>query len=155
MIKHTYDMGVVGNCAFLALIGTDTAVRWLCWPRFDSSFVFGSLLDEQKGGECSIRPAAAEFTSSQYYVPNTNVLCTEVEAADGSYRVTDFAPRFLQYERYYKPLMFIRKIEPLVGTPRVRAACRPVSQYGEQELRRSASPPTSRSPTCSMRRTSY
>ena len=41
MIKHTYDMGVVGNCAFLALIGTDTAVRWLCWPRFDSSFVFG------------------------------------------------------------------------------------------------------------------
>jgi GH15 family glucan-1,4-alpha-glucosidase len=136
MIKHTYDMGVVGNCAFLALIGTDTAVRWLCWPRFDSSFVFGSLLDEQKGGECSIRPATAEFTSSQYYVPNTNVLCTEVEAADGSYRVTDFAPRFLQYERYYKPLMFIRKIEPLVGTPRVRAACRPVAQYGEQELTR-------------------
>jgi GH15 family glucan-1,4-alpha-glucosidase len=136
MIKHTYDMGVVGNCAFLALIGTDTAVRWLCWPRFDSSFVFGSLLDEQKGGECSIRPVAADFTSSQYYVPNTNVLCTEIEVAGGSYRVTDFAPRFMQYERYYKPLMFIRKIEPLVGTPRVRVACRPVAQYGEQELTR-------------------
>lgn len=136
MIKHTYDMGVVGNCAFLALIGTDTAVRWLCWPRFDSSFVFGSLLDEQKGGECSIRPATTDFTSSQYYIPNTNVLCTEIEAADGSYRVTDFAPRFLQYERYYKPLMFIRKIEPLVGTPRVRAVCRPVAQYGELELSR-------------------
>ncbi|MEJ7660062.1 MAG: trehalase-like domain-containing protein [Hymenobacter sp.] len=57
MTKHTYDMGVVGNCAFLALIGTDTAVRWLCWPRFDSSFVFGSLLDEDKGGEFSILPA--------------------------------------------------------------------------------------------------
>jgi len=135
MIKHTYDMGVVGNCAFLALIGTDTAVRWLCWPRFDSSFVFGPLLDEQKGGEYSIRPAL-EFTSTQYYVPNTNVLCTEVETADGKYRVTDFAPRFLQYERYYKPLMFIRKVEPLVGTPRVRAACRPVGQYGEHELTR-------------------
>ena len=35
------------------------------------------------------------------------------EASEGRYRVTDFAPRFLQYERYYKPLMFIRKIEPL------------------------------------------
>jgi GH15 family glucan-1,4-alpha-glucosidase len=136
MIKHTYDMGVVGNCAFLGLIGTDTAVRWLCWPRFDSSFVFGSLLDEQKGGECSIRPVAAGFTSHQYYVPNTNVLCTEITAADGTYRVTDFAPRFMQYERYYKPLMFIRKIEPLEGTPRVRAAVRPVGQYGEQELTR-------------------
>jgi GH15 family glucan-1,4-alpha-glucosidase len=136
MIKHTYDMGVVGNCAFLGLIGTDTAVRWLCWPRFDSSFVFGSLLDEQKGGECSIRPVAAGFTSHQYYVPNTNVLCTEITAADGRYRVTDFAPRFMQYERYYKPLMFIRKIEPLEGTPRVRAAVRPVGQYGEQALTR-------------------
>lgn len=136
MIKHTYDMGVVGNCAFLALIGTDTAVRWLCWPRFDSSFVFGPLLDEQKGGEYSIRPGSAEFTTHQYYVPNTNVLCTEITTASGSYRVTDFAPRFMQYERYYKPLMFIRKVEVLSGTPRVRVACRPVGQYGEQDLTR-------------------
>jgi GH15 family glucan-1,4-alpha-glucosidase len=136
MIKHTYDMGVVGNCAFLALIGTDTAVRWLCWPRFDSSFVFGPLLDEQKGGEYSIKPAGQEFTSEQRYHTNTNVLRTTITTAEGSYRVTDFAPRFLQYERYYKPLMFIRKVEPLSGTPRVRVACRPVGSYGEQELTR-------------------
>ena len=78
MMKHTYDMGIVGNCAFLALIGTDTAVRWLCWPRFDSSFVFGPLLDEQKGGEYSVRPVSAEFTSEQRYLTNTNVLSTEI-----------------------------------------------------------------------------
>ncbi|RZK42268.1 MAG: glycoside hydrolase family 15 protein [Hymenobacter sp.] len=136
MIKHTYDMGVVGNCAFLALIGTDTAVRWLCWPRFDSSFVFGPLLDEQKGGEFSIKPAGSEFTSEQRYLTNTNVLRTTITTAEGSYCVTDFAPRFLQYERYYKPLMLIRKVEPLSGSPRVRVACRPVGQYGEQELTR-------------------
>jgi GH15 family glucan-1,4-alpha-glucosidase len=138
MIKHTYDFGLIGNCAFLGLIGTDTAVRWLCWPRFDSSFVFGSLLDADKGGEYSIRPAdpAQEFTSHQKYLPNTNVLQTDIATADGSYRVTDFAPRFPQYERYYKPLMFIRKVEPLAGTPRIRVACRPVGQYGELELTR-------------------
>ncbi len=136
MIKHTYDMGVVGNCAFLALIGTDTAVRWLCWPRFDSSFVFGPLLDEQKGGEFSIKPAGQGFTSEQRYLTNTNVLETKITTAEGSYRVTDFAPRFMQYERYYKPLMLIRKVEPLSGAPRVRVACRPVGQYGEQELQR-------------------
>ncbi|MBH8567926.1 glycoside hydrolase family 15 protein [Microvirga sp. STS02] len=137
MTKHTYDLGLIGNCAFLGLIGTDTAVCWLCWPRFDSSFVFGSLLDDDKGGEFSIRPTAAGgFTSSQTYVPNTNVLRTEITAADGAYRVTDFAPRFAQYDRYYKPLMFIRKLEPLAGTPRVRVACRPMGQYGELELQR-------------------
>ncbi|GAB2862692.1 glycoside hydrolase family 15 protein [Hymenobacter ruber] len=137
MTKHTYDLGLIGNCAFLGLIGTDTAVRWLCWPRFDSSFVFGSLLDDDKGGEFSIRPTAAGgFTSSQHYLSNTNVLRTEITATDGSYRVTDFAPRFAQYDRYYKPLMFIRKLEPLAGTPRVRVACRPMGQYGELELQR-------------------
>ncbi|WP_426491717.1 glycoside hydrolase family 15 protein [Hymenobacter sp. 102] len=138
MTKHTYDFGLIGNCAFLGLIGTDTAVRWLCWPRFDSSFVFGSLLDEQKGGEYSIRPAdaAQEFTSHQKYLTNTNVLQTDISTADGSYRVTDFAPRFPQYERYYKPLMFIRKVEPLEGAPRIRVACRPVGRYGELALTR-------------------
>ncbi|MEJ7660061.1 MAG: hypothetical protein WKG07_10810 [Hymenobacter sp.] len=64
------------------------------------------------------------------------MLCTEIETAEGKYRVTDFAPRFLQYERYYKPLMFIRKVEPLAGSPRVRVVCRPVGEYGEQELTR-------------------
>ncbi|TGE13843.1 glycoside hydrolase family 15 protein [Hymenobacter elongatus] len=137
MSKHTYDMGLVGNCAFLALIKQDTSVSWLCWPRFDSSFVFGSLLDSRKGGEFSIRPAdEADFSSRQYYLENTNVLCTEIETDAGRYRVTDFAPRFLQYDRNYKPLMFIRKLEPLTGLPRVRVVCDPVGDYGAQQLTR-------------------
>ncbi|TYZ14469.1 glycoside hydrolase family 15 protein [Hymenobacter lutimineralis] len=136
MQKHTYNLGLIGNCAFLGLIDTDTAVRWLCWPRFDSSFVFGSLLDDDKGGEFSIKPATGTWESRQCYRTNTNVLCTEITTADGRYRVTDFAPRFSQYERYYKPLMFIRKVEPLEGSPRVRVACRPVGQYGQLALNR-------------------
>jgi GH15 family glucan-1,4-alpha-glucosidase len=136
MTKHTYDLGLIGNCAFLGLIGKDTAVRWLCWPRFDSSFVFGSLLDSKKGGEYRISPVETYFESHQYYMQNTNVLCTEITTESGSYRVTDFAPRFQQFERYYKPLMFIRKVEPLTGTPRVRVACQPVGQYGSVQLSR-------------------
>ncbi|MBJ6111661.1 glycoside hydrolase family 15 protein [Hymenobacter sp. BT523] len=134
--KHTYDMGLIGNCAFLGLIKMDTSVAWLCWPRFDSSFVFGSLLDTKKGGEYSVKPAHGEFQATQYYLENTNVLCTEIEAADGGYRVTDFAPRFAQYDRYYKPLMFIRKLEPLAGSPRVRVVCDPVGEYGQKQLDR-------------------
>ncbi|AIZ64151.1 glycosyl hydrolase [Hymenobacter sp. DG25B] len=137
MAKHTYDMGLIGNCAFLALIRRDTSVAWMCWPRFDSSFVFGDLLDTDKGGEYSVLPVTAgEYHSRQYYLQNTNVLCTEIETAEGRYRVTDFAPRFPQYERYYKPLMLIRKLEPLAGSPRVRVRCNPVGHYGETQLNR-------------------
>ncbi|MBD2722293.1 glycoside hydrolase family 15 protein [Hymenobacter armeniacus] len=134
--KHTYDLGLIGNCAFLGLIKMDTSVAWLCWPRFDSSFVFGSLLDTKKGGEYSVKPAAGTFESTQYYLENTNVLRTEIDAEGGRYRVTDFAPRFAQYDRYYKPLMFIRKLEPLAGSPRVRVVCDPVGEYGQKQLDR-------------------
>ena len=133
MSKHTYDYGIVGNCAFLAHVGMDTNVAWLCWPRFDSSFVFGGLLDEQKGGEFSVRPPSESFTSHQYYLENTNVLCTEIEDENGKFRVTDFAPRFFQYDRHFKPLMLIRKIEPLSGTPRVKVTCEPKGNYGNFE----------------------
>lgn len=130
MSKHTYDFGVIGNCAFLALVHKNTNVNWLCWPRFDSSFIFGGLLDDEKGGEFSILPSSDTYKSNQYYIENTNVLCTEIENEDGKYRVTDFAPRFFQYDRYFKPLMLVRKIEPLSGTPRVKVKCEPVGEYG-------------------------
>lgn len=134
MVKHTYQTGLIGNCAFLAHVHKNTDISWLCWPRFDSTFVFGSLLDEQKGGEFSIRPAS-EFTSEQSYLENTNVLVTKVTCDDGEYQITDLAPRFFQYDRYFKPLMLIRKIEPISGTPRIKVKCEPVTEYGKKKLR--------------------
>ncbi|RVU01468.1 glycoside hydrolase family 15 protein [Mucilaginibacter limnophilus] len=132
MAKHTYETGLVGNCAFLAHINKNTNVSWLCWPRFDSTFVFGNMLDKEKGGEFSILPDE-EYTSNQYYLENTNVLCTEISTSRGKYRITDFAPRFYQYERYFKPLMLIRKIEPLEGLPRIKVKCEPVCDYGRRK----------------------
>ncbi len=131
--RHVYNSGIIGNCAYLAHVQKDTNISWLCWPSFDSSFVFGNLLDAKQGGQFSIRPTG-EFTTRQYYIENTNVLCTEVKSADGSYRITDFAPRFRQYERYFKPLMLVRKIEPLENNPRIRVVCDPVCDYGRQSF---------------------
>ncbi len=134
--RHLYNLGLIGNCAYLALIQPDTAVAWLCWPRFDSSFVFGSLLDTERGGSFALLPAdGPPAETRQYYLENTNILCSDVTTADGSqYRVTDFAPRFPQYDRYYRPLMLIRKVEPLKGAPRIRVTCQPVADYGAQPL---------------------
>lgn len=129
-MRHTYDFGVIGNCAFTAHIHKDTNVSWMCWPKFDSSFIFGGMLDNEKGGQFSIKPIEKDFSTKQYYIENTNILCTEVETETGKYRVTDFAPRFYQTDRYYKPLMLIRKVESLGGNPRVVASCRPVGDYG-------------------------
>ena len=133
MEKHTYQTGLIGNCAYLAHINKNTNIDWLCWPKFDSSFVFGGLLDKEKGGEFSILPDG-EFSSHQYYLENTNIIRTEISTANGKYRVTDFAPRFRKYDRYFKPLMLIRKIEPLEGAPRIRVKCKPTWNYGQIKL---------------------
>ena len=131
MGKHTYDLGVIGNCAFLAHIDKSTNISWMCWPRFDSSFVFGQLLDKKKGGEFSILPADSTYQSEQCYIENTNILRTEITCSSGKYRVTDMAPRFFQFDRYFRPLMLIRKIEPLEGTPKIKVTCRPTYNYGD------------------------
>jgi GH15 family glucan-1,4-alpha-glucosidase len=132
--QHIYKTGIIGNCAFLAHIHTNTNIEWLCWPRFDSTFIFGGMLDKKKGGEFSILPDDEHYSSSQYYLENTNVLCTEITCANGKYRVTDVAPRFLQYERHFRPLMLIRRVELLEGSPRIKVICKPTCNYGETTL---------------------
>lgn len=134
MDKHIYETGIIGNCSFIAHINKNTNISWLCWPRFDSSFILGSLLDKNKGGEFSILPSS-NYTSEQYYLENTNVLCTEITCESGKYRVTDVAPRFLRYERYFKPLMLIRKIELLEGNPLITVKCELVCDYGKNVLK--------------------
>ncbi len=131
LMRHTYDYGLIGNCAFTAHIHTDTSIAWMCWPRFDSSFIFGELVAGEKGGEFSIKPKGETFESHQRYIENTNVLVTEITAPDGKYRVTDFAPRFLQTDRYYKPLMLIRKVERIEGNPMITVKCKPRAEYGQ------------------------
>jgi GH15 family glucan-1,4-alpha-glucosidase len=135
MDKHIYDFGLIGNCSFLALIGKDTNFEWMCLPRFDSSFVFGSLIaGEEKGGEFSVKPCETNYSSNQKYIENTNVLCTTIRDGEHEYRVTDFAPRFMQLDRYYRPRMVIRKIEPISGNPRIKVVCKPKGSYGQQDL---------------------
>jgi GH15 family glucan-1,4-alpha-glucosidase len=129
--RHQYQLGMIGNCNFSALIDHEASIKWLCWPRFDSSFIFGSLLDEKKGGIFSISPSGSKFTNHQKYLTNTNILVTRFECEDGVFEVTDFAPRFLLNERFHKPLMLFRKIRRVSGSPRILIVCDPVGNYGE------------------------
>ncbi len=131
MEKHLYPYGLIGNCAFQAHIKTDSNIAWMCWPKFDSSFIFGNMLDEENGGKFTVQPVGGIQKSHQFYQENTNVLCTELTGEDGTFRITDFAPRFVQHDRYFKPLMLVRKIEPISGTPKVKICCQPKGDYGK------------------------
>ena len=129
------NLGLIGNCQLSALVRNDGAVAWACMPRFDSPPVFGALLDDARGGSFTVGPADGR-PGTQRYLTNTNVLETRFEAADGAFRVLDFAPRFLQHERTFRPTKIVRVVEPLAGTPRIRACCDPVLGWSKRRPRR-------------------
>jgi GH15 family glucan-1,4-alpha-glucosidase len=124
-------LGIIGNCSYSALL-RDGSVEWLCWPRPDSSFVIGPLLDRERGGVFAVEGVDAQEVH-QEYVENTNVLRTVFSGADGSFELLDFAPRFLLYDRSFKPSMLVRILRPLDGEPKARVRCRPVYDYGRSQ----------------------
>lgn len=131
MIKaHRYNFGIIGNCHYLAYIDDKSAVSWMCWPKMDSSFIFGKMLDEEKGGSFAVVPQT-RFSTKQQYVPNTCVLTTNFKCEDGEFQVIDFAPRFNIHDRFHKPLQLFRKIKRISGRPRIKVICDPRGDYGE------------------------
>jgi GH15 family glucan-1,4-alpha-glucosidase len=129
------ELGLIGNCQLSALVRRDGAIVWSCMPRFDSAPVFAALLDAGAGGCFAIGPAD-ERPGTQRYLPNTNVLETRFDTADGAFRVLDLAPRFLMHERSFRPTKLVRIVEPLSGTPRVRVCCDPVLGWSRVRPRR-------------------
>lgn len=123
---------LIGNCSFQALVDDKGSIDWLCWPRFDSSPVFGALLDEEKGGFFSVDPKTENWTSHQGYIPNTNIVRTVFTSGRGVFELVDFAPRFRQFERHYKPNMLVRRIRRISGEPVVRVRCRPTYDYARK-----------------------
>ncbi|MGH8851691.1 MAG: hypothetical protein ACREYD_11910 [Casimicrobiaceae bacterium] len=69
--------------------------------------------------------------ATQHYVTNTAILVTDLFDRHGhGVRITDFAPRLRDRRRVYRPLLFIRRLAPLSGRPRVRIRVRPGFEYG-------------------------
>jgi GH15 family glucan-1,4-alpha-glucosidase len=128
------DLGLIGNCQLSALVRRDGAIVWSCMPRFDSPPIFASLLDDTEGGKFTIGPPA-EQAGVQRYLPNTNVLETRFQDKDGAFRILDFAPRFMQYERSFRPTKLVRIVEPISGTPRIRVLCDPVLGWSRMRPR--------------------
>ena len=118
------ELGVIGNCQYSALIHNSGEIVWCCLPRFDSEPVCSTLLDSEQGGRFRIGPANGE-AGTQRYLPNTNILETTFRTSTGSFRVIDFAPRFLQFGRAFRPTQLMRIVEPIEGTPRIAVVCEP------------------------------
>lgn len=130
----TLELGIIGNGTVAALIDPTASIQWLCLPRFDGEPVFNELL----GGSGRFTIALADQVScEQTYVRNTAILETVLTAADGSsIKVTDFAPRFSDRGRVFRPASIVRRVTPLKGMPRITVFLRAQSNRGERTILR-------------------
>jgi Domain of unknown function (DUF5911) len=137
------DHGIIGDLQTAALVTTDGTVDFFCCPRFDSPSVFASLLDTERGGQFSIKPAAEGCVTRQLYLPDTAMLITRFMTPDGVGEVLDFMPviegeptdrhRLVRHLRVARGVMrFELEIQPRFDYGRVGQPRRGTRIHGRQ-----------------------
>jgi GH15 family glucan-1,4-alpha-glucosidase len=123
------DYAFISDCHASALVGRNGSIDWCCMPRFDSSPVFGRLLDWERGGNCSVTPVH-EFSSSRRYVDGTLVLATLFETDNGEAELFDcFTTRPGGAKAPYRQLL--RTFEGKRGRTTLRIEIAPRFDYAE------------------------
>ncbi|WP_250403187.1 glycoside hydrolase family 15 protein [Streptomyces cellostaticus] len=124
MNERIEDYAVIGDEQTAALVGRDGSIDWLCLPRFDSGACFARLLGDEENGHWRIAPQGAGTCTRRAYRPDTLVLDTEWDTADGTVRVTDLMP-----QRDRAPDV-VRIVEGVSGRVTVRGVLRLRFDYG-------------------------
>ncbi|CAA7620757.1 glycoside hydrolase family 15 protein [Magnetospirillum sp. SS-4] len=133
---NTLELGAIGNCTIAALIDARATIVWACFPRLDGDAAFSALLNDHVGGDGGRDGAfslelADQLHADQAYLPNSAILRTTLyDRHGGVVEITDFAPRFAQHERMFRPPMIVRRITPTQGRPRLLARLRPRFENG-------------------------
>ncbi|MBZ6078503.1 glycoside hydrolase family 15 protein [Microvirga puerhi] len=133
------DLAVIGNCMIAALVDRRAHIVWSCFPRFDGDPILSALLDCPEGrpeseqrGVFAIDQVGVQ-SCEQHYLENTAVLVSTMTDAFGNIvEITDFAPRFTNFDRTFRPPLLIRRVRPVKGRPRIRVRLRPHFEWGEQ-----------------------
>ncbi|HTT49121.1 MAG TPA: glycoside hydrolase family 15 protein [Pseudolabrys sp.] len=92
MVLPIEDYAMIGDLGTAALVGRDGSIDWLCWPRFDSDACFAALLGKPEHGRAKVAPRDANARVTRRYRPNTLILETRFETAEGAATLIDFMP---------------------------------------------------------------
>ncbi len=92
MASRIEDYALIGDLGSAALVGRDGSIDWLCWPRFDSDACFAALLGTPEHGRWHIAPKDTAAKITRRYRPNTLILETRFETAEGAATLIDFMP---------------------------------------------------------------
>ncbi|MEU8552232.1 glycoside hydrolase family 15 protein [Streptomyces roseoverticillatus] len=123
MAARIEDYALIGDLQTAALVGRDGSVDWLCLPRFDSAACFAALLGDEDNGHWRLAPAGTEPgtpCTRRSYLPDSLVLETVWETADGTVKVTDFMPQRDRAPDVVRIVEGVSGSVPMLGVLRLR-----------------------------------
>jgi len=130
------NYGLIGNLGSCALVSKEASIDWCCLPRLDSPSIFAALLDPEKGGHFSIRPALEIQETKQEYLPQTNILRTTFETKTGTLAVQDWMHmggfKFEEEEHHRLPALY-RLVQCTQGTVNIVVIYRPRLDYARAQ----------------------
>lgn len=134
--KPIADFALIGNCETAALINGEGVVEWMCTPAFDGPSIFGSLLDQTRGGRFLIQPVTYDRVE-RAYVGETAILRTLFHTATGRLELIDFfvtarkpGSHFYDYSDLYPTRRLVRRFRALDGPVPVRVLVAARLDYG-------------------------
>ncbi|MEA2633868.1 MAG: hypothetical protein QOH92_635 [Chloroflexota bacterium] len=127
------DYGMIGDLRSAALLSKQGSIDWMCLPRFDSPWIFGRLLDWDKGGYLALCPPGEALAYRQYR-RDSNVIQTVWSSDHARMRVVDWMPIAVKNKRVAPPesLRLIRMMQPIAGSTEWRLTFKPRFDYGRQ-----------------------
>jgi GH15 family glucan-1,4-alpha-glucosidase len=132
--RANLELALIGNGTVGAMVDPRGRIVWCCMPRFDSPPVFDALLHSANGladeGAMSVELEGLA-RCEQAYEPGTAIVRTRMwDRAGQGIELVDFAPRFVNRDRMFRPAQLVRRLRPLSGHPRVRITVKPRGDWG-------------------------
>src|SRR5260370_23105112 len=124
---------MIGDLRSAALVSKQGSLDWMCLPRFDSTWIFGRLLDWDKGGYLEVSAPGGVLEYRQYR-RDSNVIQTVWSSGRTRMRVVDWMPIAVKGKRPRPPesLRLIRMMQPIAGSTDWRLTFKPRFDYGRR-----------------------
>jgi alpha,alpha-trehalase len=135
------DYGFLSDCHTGALVASDGSIEWMCLPHFDSSSVFGAMLD-RGAGSWRVGPYGLYVPAGRRYIPGTNMIETTWMTPQGWLCVIDALTigEWHDNERgssHTRPPtdfdadhLLVRVVKCIQGQVQVEVVCEPMLDYG-------------------------
>src|SRR2546423_531273 len=127
------DYGMIGDLRSAALVSKQGSIDWMWLPRFDSPWIFGRLLDWDKGGYLQLGLPGGALAYRQYRRDST-VIQTVGSKGPARRRVVDWRPIAVTNNRVSprESWRLTRMMQPVAGTSQWRLTFKPRFDYGRE-----------------------